>query len=284
MKDIDIKRVEEDSDTRYVDYLGARYSLSGACHLARYHWVRQFIKSKSVLDAGCGSGYGSSILAKYVKKYVGVDISENAILFANKKYKRRNIRFLNADLTKGVNLDEKFDVIISFDVLEHIKNADRYMKTLVNFLDDNGTLIIETPNALLQELYSVGHNPFHFKEYSPKELKDLVSPYFDEVEFVGHSIINKFKDERWKSKVKEAKMASNAQMVVGNQKNALRKSLKKIFPFWVKEIYKIIRLCFLSIFKRHELFYMDDIGFSNKDIDKLGGIFAICKHKNGLNK
>lgn len=281
---MNIKEVEEDFDTRYVDYLGARYSLSGACHLARYYWVKKYVKGKKVLDAGCGSGYGDNILAKEAKKIVGIDISEKAILYARKKYSRSNISFLVGDLTKKIDLSERFDVIISFDVLEHIKNADRYIKALVNYLDDNGTLIIETPNALVQKIYSVGDNPFHFKEYSPKELKDLVSPYFDEVEFVGHTIINNFKDEQWKIKVKEAKIASNAQKVVDNRKHALRKTLKQIFPFWAKELYKIIRLCYFSIFKRHELFYIEDIGFSSKNVERLGGIFAICKHKKGFNK
>ena len=64
-------------------------------HIVRYLFASQFVRSKVVLDAACGTGYGSSLLLdKGAKKVIGVDISKDAIDYCNQNYKKENLEYL----------------------------------------------------------------------------------------------------------------------------------------------------------------------------------------------
>jgi len=94
-----------------------------AMHIARYEFSSQFVSGMTVGDITCGTGYGSYLLEKAGgKSIVGVDISEEAIQYACKKYSSRKTTFITSDAenTKFDNLT--FDLIVSFETIEHVQD------------------------------------------------------------------------------------------------------------------------------------------------------------------
>lgn len=151
-------------------------------HIATYQFAEKFVIGKRVLDYGCGSGYGSyslSLIAEHVK---AVDISAEAIEFAKDKYKAINIEF---SLISELN-EEKFDVITSFQVIEHVPNDKEYINRLKALLKPNGYLLISTPDKRdrLFNLIQRPWNIYHLKEYSELSLKRLVSKHFNKFEIL----------------------------------------------------------------------------------------------------
>lgn len=152
-------------------------------HIATYEYAKNFTAGKKVLDFGCGSGYGAKILSETAAYAVGVDISEEAIDFAKKEYVSPNLDFMTyTELAEN----EKFDVITSFQVIEHVKNDSEYIINLKKMLAPNGILIISTPDRK-NRLFSHIQKPwniFHIKEYSYKSLKNLFDNHFRTVEML----------------------------------------------------------------------------------------------------
>lgn len=259
---MDILNVEEDFDTRYVDYFGNRYIFYGAQHLSRYLWALQFVKNKKVLDVGCGSGYGTAILAKSATEVIGIDKSENAVNYARNRFTAENTRFYVKDILNDELFKEKFDVILSFEVIEHLKDIEIFLNKLIGLLADQGRLIIGTPNLLFRQINKIPDNPFHLKEYTPEELKGLLGKHFNQVEIYGQKIF----DPR-----KRADYISEARGESG-----LRKSERR-FPFWIKTVYKFVRIIIYFIFKPFKIYKDKDIGFTRDRLEEAFNILAVCK-------
>jgi len=99
--------------------------------LMDYHkfFVDNVDKDDAVLDIGCGNGALCYDVAKKVKKVVGIDLNEKNVSFAKQKYSEENIEYICGDALKDLP-NEKFDVIIMSNVLEHIKNRVEFLETL----------------------------------------------------------------------------------------------------------------------------------------------------------
>ena len=89
-------------------------------HINRYKFAQQFVTKKRVLDAACGTGYGTQLLAQYAVSAVGVDISEEAIEYACEQYQSDKINFCVASVEKLPFPDASFDVVVCFETLVHI--------------------------------------------------------------------------------------------------------------------------------------------------------------------
>lgn len=156
-------------------------------HLARYEWAKQYVKGKEVLDAGCGVGYGSAMLAEDASHVIAVDVEQAAIEYAKKTYNRKNLKFLVMDCTTMGFHDRTFDLVVSFEVLEHISGSQVFVRELCRVLRDNGILMISTPNKRTWDL--LGHradNPYHINMVAPKQFKEiLINSGFGEVEIYG---------------------------------------------------------------------------------------------------
>ncbi|MDD2823055.1 MAG: glycosyltransferase [Candidatus Daviesbacteria bacterium] len=145
-------------------------------HLARYLFASSFVKGKRVLDAGCGSGYGSNILASYggAAKVTAVDQSSEAINYASDKYKRSNIEFIVSDILKLDISKDKAEVITAFEIIEHLKEYSLFLEVLKSSLKPNGLLIVSTPNKNA----STQDNPYHTQEFTPEQFVNLLKKYF----------------------------------------------------------------------------------------------------------
>lgn len=157
-------------------------------HIQRYEWVLPMVRGMYILDDGCGTGYGTYYLAcNGVKHIIGIDISKNAISYAKKHYRKRNLEYRVMD---GCDLefeDGTFDAIISFDVLEHLNSNDqeKFCAEAMRVLKQNGVFIVGLPNAKA----SLKGNPFHLKELTLEEFKQLLKNYFSMIALFGQDIL-----------------------------------------------------------------------------------------------
>ena len=142
-------------------------------HLVRYKKSLEFLdKDSVVLDAGCGFGYGSDMLAQHSSKVIAIDNSPDAINYAIKNYSRNNIRYYIGDL-ENVDLSPfgKFNLITFFEVIEHLHKPEAALKNLREHISPKGCLLLSTPNSEC----TIGYNPYHIKEYTKRELEELLS-------------------------------------------------------------------------------------------------------------
>jgi 2-polyprenyl-3-methyl-5-hydroxy-6-metoxy-1,4-benzoquinol methylase len=110
-----------DSPQNYLIYL---------FHIATYNFALAQVAGKRVLDYGCGSGYGTHYVAASCESIVGVDIADDAIEYANSHYKSDNLaykRIARADEAPLPFGDAEFDVVLSFQVIEHIRDVAPYL-------------------------------------------------------------------------------------------------------------------------------------------------------------
>ncbi len=144
-------------------------------HLKRYEFAHTFLKDgNKVLDIACGVGYGSHLMGDNKKVNItGVDISTKAIAYANEHFKRDNIKFIcsRAEQYEPKNL---FDVIISFETIEHLENARSFIESITKHLKKGGLFICSTPNELLIPHFILDA-PFHYRHYTPRQMSKLLT-------------------------------------------------------------------------------------------------------------
>lgn len=161
--------------------------------LAKFHFASQYAKAKSVLDAGCGAGQGSAYLARNGARHViGVDISPEALAYACDCYisreRLRNLAFGRMDVTRLALRDQTFDMVTSIEVIEHLDEPERYVAEIRRLLQDNGLLILSTPNKQISSPTPGSMWPHHVHEFYADELQALLERYFSDVELWGLSI------------------------------------------------------------------------------------------------
>jgi len=150
--------------------------------LARYQLACQYAQSKVILDAGCGSGYGSQILAKAgAKKVYGIDLVADSIDYCQTHHSHPNLIFRKADLTRLDSHffpDNFFDLICTFETIEHIKDYRKAIAEIYRVLKPGGLLLISTPN---KAVYSPGTSkpfyPFHYHEFYLEDLKKMLKDF-----------------------------------------------------------------------------------------------------------
>jgi 2-polyprenyl-3-methyl-5-hydroxy-6-metoxy-1,4-benzoquinol methylase len=174
---VDLKSDISDFDLERVIPNNERTKYLFQEHAIRYLFASQFISSKTVLDAACGSGYGSAILSESgATKVVGIDNSSEAIEYCEKNYKNENLEFKKTNCEE-ITLDTTFDVVVSFETIEHLKNQDNFLTEVKRVLKDDGIFIVSTPNT---DTYPSG-NPFHHKEFTESEFKLFLGKYFSNI-------------------------------------------------------------------------------------------------------
>ncbi len=160
---------------------GKDFDYDESRHLAAYIYARELAKGKRVLDAGCGEGFGTVTLADVAASVVGVDYSEDAIASCRKSWSKPNLRFERVNLTEPGDFSETFDLVLNFQVLEHIEDELPFLEGLKKRLAPGGRLMLTTPNILK----SFSENPYHVREYTVAELESLLGKVFSKVELEG---------------------------------------------------------------------------------------------------
>ncbi len=157
-----------------------------ARHFCAYEYAKGFVNGKEVLDIGCGEGYGSDFMAGYAKSVLGIDYDKTVVDYAKNKYHRAGLEFSALDIKKLDSLNRRFDVICSFQNIEHIRDTGKLLKDILGLLNDNGVFICSTCNIKdASPGGKVPFNKFHVKEYLAGEFKELLEGYFGGVEIFG---------------------------------------------------------------------------------------------------
>ena len=152
-------------------------------HMARYAFAARLARGKRALDAGCGAGYGSAELARAALSVVGIDSSPDAIEFARATYPMPNLSFEVASCEALPHADGSFDLIVAFEVIEHLKGWARFLREARRTLAPSGQFIVSTPNKLYytESRGAEGANPFHVHEFEFEEFRDELRSVFPHV-------------------------------------------------------------------------------------------------------
>jgi SAM-dependent methyltransferase len=163
-------------------------------HRSRYHFAAPYAVGRTVLDIACGAGYGCLLLKqKGALAVVGVDLSWQAMADAAPTL-APGIRLVQADGTVLPLASASIDVITSFETLEHIHDDSAFLGELHRVLRPDGLLILSTPNALISKpVNGVPNNPFHVREFTPDELRDVLQKHFAGVELRGQRVSERFR-------------------------------------------------------------------------------------------
>jgi SAM-dependent methyltransferase len=149
-------------------------------HMARYHFAVRLARGKRVLDAGCGAGYGSAELADVAESVTGIDIAPEAVEHARAHYALPNLVFEQASCTLLPYGDGAFDLVVAFEVIEHLADWRAFLQEVRRVLAPAGQLIVSTPNRLYYtESRGVhGANPFHVHEFDFDEFTGELKQFF----------------------------------------------------------------------------------------------------------
>ena len=135
-----------------------------------------------VLDAGCGSGYGTAHLASLdpTLQVVGIDHNEEALAYARAHYAGPNLRFARGDCMALEFPDGEFDLVVAFEVLEHLSEPTKFLEQVRRVLRPSGHLLVSTPNRRYYSEERGYVNPFHTREYDASEFDALLAGFFPE--------------------------------------------------------------------------------------------------------
>lgn len=158
-------------------------------HLKPYEFLRKNVKGKSVLEIGCGDGYGAVYLAEIAASIIGIDYEEDTVLKAQNKYRAPNLSFVCMDATELKFEDNSFDAVCSFQVIEHIPEDKllSYLLEIKRVLKENGEFCLSTLNLdhNMKSPLTYEKQPAHCKEFTLSELKDLLSQVFSDIKIYG---------------------------------------------------------------------------------------------------
>ncbi|OGG04309.1 hypothetical protein A2Z33_04125 [Candidatus Gottesmanbacteria bacterium RBG_16_52_11] len=150
-------------------------------HLAAYRFAVAYVRGKKVLELGCGTGYGAQLIARNARQVTAIDIDRATIETCQAANTRRNLKFLTSPV-ETFSDGRRYDVVVSFQVIEHLRNPAKLLETAGKHLTKPGVLILSTPNKTTQ---GYNENPFHFREFTAGELEEFLGKRFRKTVLFG---------------------------------------------------------------------------------------------------
>ncbi|MSO23214.1 MAG: methyltransferase domain-containing protein [Acidobacteria bacterium] len=151
-------------------------------HLCRYHFARPLVEGRYALDVGCGTGYGTAVLARSARRVLAVDVSAESVAFAKENYSAPNLDFLISDCRQIPLGAETVDVAVCFEVIEHLAEQKMLLEEMRRVLRPDGLLIISTPNRIYYTEERKEINPFHVREFDFDEFLAFLKGTFAHAE------------------------------------------------------------------------------------------------------
>jgi 2-polyprenyl-3-methyl-5-hydroxy-6-metoxy-1,4-benzoquinol methylase len=192
-------------------------------HLARYEFASSRISAGSnVLDAACGSGYGTELLSRTAAHVVGLEIADHALAYARQHHGGPTIEYRKADLTKRLELaSESFDYVVSLETLEHVSGQRELLDEFHRVLKPGGMLIISTPDHWVMSWLSGFRNQFHLHEPTKTEFLAMLGHRFVAEELFGQT--------RWRGSRLRAILKTCARRVLPSGVRRIARSMIRTF-------------------------------------------------------
>jgi SAM-dependent methyltransferase len=142
-------------------------------HEVVYQRLRDRCACRDVLEAGCGEGYGADLIADVARRVIGLDYDEATIAHVRARYPRVDMR--HGNLAELPLPDASVDVVVNFQVIEHLWDQPQFVAECLRVLRPSGVLLMSTPNRVT---FSPGRdtplNPFHTRELNAREMTELL--------------------------------------------------------------------------------------------------------------
>jgi len=154
-----------------------------ALHVKRYTFALPVCEGREVLDVGCGVGYGTAVLAETARRVVGGDVDEASIAYARGRYGLPNVEFIVLDATALPFGDASFDVVCSFETIEHLDDPEALVREAARVLRSSGSFLVSTPRSA--QTTHAPENPHHRVEFAREDFESMLRKRFADVELYG---------------------------------------------------------------------------------------------------
>jgi SAM-dependent methyltransferase len=181
--------------TALLPFTGERFTPETRGAIWYEHWHRYAVmhavaRGKRVLDAACGEGYGSALLADSAAEVTGIDVDAAAIGHAVERYAgRRNLRFVRASCAALPVATGSIDLIVSFETIEHLAAQEAMLAEFRRVLARPGVLVISSPNKAIYSAETGYANEFHVRELSREELAAMLCRHFPQQAWYGQRVL-----------------------------------------------------------------------------------------------
>jgi SAM-dependent methyltransferase len=152
-------------------------------HRSRYRFAAQFVAGQRVLDIACGSGFGLSLLHQVGARPLGCDYDAHTL--ASVRRRQPGTPLVVADATRLPMRTASMDQVVSFETIEHVPDAQALVAEVRRVLRPGGRLILSTPNREFGPLERHTSNPFHVREFTAVELREMLASCFSRVQLFG---------------------------------------------------------------------------------------------------
>ncbi|MEP0845640.1 MAG: methyltransferase domain-containing protein [Phycisphaerae bacterium] len=156
-------------------------------HCHRYRWAADLARGE-VVDAGCGAGYGSRVLADAprVERCVGVDVCAETVAQAQRTYGGGKLTFRQGDLTQLPLPDQGTDTVVCLETLEHLEQPQRAIAEAARVLRPGGLLIGSVPSAEFEQRCEAayGPNPYHKTRFTHADIAARLGEHFAHTAFM----------------------------------------------------------------------------------------------------
>lgn len=152
-------------------------------HYSRYLFASRLAARKRVLDIACGAGYGAECLARNAASVTAIDLAPDAAAAARQTYGSPSISFLAADARRLPFPDASFDLIVAFEVIEHLESPADLLNEARRLLAPGGQFVVSTPNRLYyaETRRLSGPNPYHVRELDFDEFRAALQEAFPSI-------------------------------------------------------------------------------------------------------
>lgn len=260
-------------------------------HQKAYDLASSFSSGRNVLDWGCNNGYGLPILARSAKRVGGVDTNEACVAEARRLHPEFSEDIWLYD---GVNIPvtERFwDIVVSFQVIEHVPNVKAYVDDIVRVMKDTGIALFTTPNRLIRlDDDMKPWNEFHVTEFSAAQLASTLRDSFRYVQIFGMQgdpeILN-VERKRCSMAREMARLSNSAgNSILQSTRTNVKRFVKSALPSKLVERLRTHQFGLTSrgwsqsmALKNLERFSTSDLCYTEDSVDDAVDLLAVCSNE-----
>ena len=159
-------------------------------HYHRYLFAAAVVAGRRVLDLASGEGFGAALLAEQAESVLGIDVDEPSVEHARANYAADGLEFQVGDALALERLEAgAFDAVVAFEMLEHLADQDRVLAGIRHVLAPDGILIVSTPERTAYSEEREFTNPYHARELTLAEFRELLGRDFAHVQTWGQRTV-----------------------------------------------------------------------------------------------